>query len=107
MIEETLKQVPRVSDGKLPSDFDLHYPNSIQNLLVAGNIKMNEIAQNNKSNNWNNMKSHKLLLFYGDDDDYLSHNEDEYSAESRARHIKLAQKLGITKAQINFFQLNL
>ena len=77
---------------------------SINCLLVAGN----ETLSNGKMNTWNRDKS-KAALFYYDIDGSESEPEErnEYSEKSRARRLRVARVLGISRAQLNFAQLAL
>jgi len=79
-----------------PNDF----PHTINELLVAGN----ESLPNGNVNWWNKKKSSSLLLFYGEAGTE-SENDDEHSSRSRARRLRLAKKIGITRTQLNFAQL--
>ena len=72
-------------------------------LLVAGN----ENLPNGQPNPWNKVKSRALLQFYGEDDGYESDPNNEYTAKSSARRLRVAKALGITRAQLNFAQLDL
>ena len=75
---------------------------SISCLLVAGN----ETLPNGQRNRWNKAKSKLALNYYGEDGGSDS-DDDEYSAKSRARRLRLAGVLGISRAQLNFAQLAL
>ena len=98
--EERLEKVPNRL-GFLPSD-DI-YPETIMHLVVAGNEKL----PNNSTNNWNKTKGKNLLLFYEEDDDQSDGEQDEYSETSRARRLKVARAIGVTRQQLNFCQLTL
>ena len=88
--------------GVLPSSEHVETPPNLCCLLVAGNEMLPEGATRNS---WNKTKSLALLRFYGDPEE--TDNEDEYSQRSRNRRLRVATKLGITKAQMNFAQLSL
>lgn len=95
--DDKLTLVPHIN-GMLPN---IEFPSSINSILVAGN----ETLPDGSRNNWNKMKSIRLLQFYGEDDD--TDNESEYSAKSRARRLRLAKAIGISQTQLNFAQLSL
>ena len=97
-------EVARNFDGIVPSQnlpVGVEYPRSIECLLVADN----EMLPSGTPNVWNKTKSIALLRFYGEDEQ--TDTEEENSASSRARRLRLAKKLGVTKAQLNFAQMDL
>ncbi|KAG2438893.1 hypothetical protein HYH02_010689 [Chlamydomonas schloesseri] len=97
---DRLQVVPR-PDGSMPT---VEYPESIQQLLVAGN----ESLPDGQRNTWNKSKSKALLQQYEDANESESEADDnEYSSKSRARRLKLARHLGVTNAQLNFAQMTL
>eukprot|EP00735_Rhodelphis_limneticus_P011694 TRINITY_DN4829_c0_g1::TRINITY_DN4829_c0_g1_i1::g.998::m.998 TRINITY_DN4829_c0_g1::TRINITY_DN4829_c0_g1_i1::g.998 ORF type:complete len:179 (-),score=11.25,Matrilin_ccoil/PF10393.4/0.2,Matrilin_ccoil/PF10393.4/1.7e+02,RmuC/PF02646.11/0.1 TRINITY_DN4829_c0_g1_i1:108-602(-) len=98
--DEKLVLVPNEA-GDFPS---ADYPETLSQLLVAGNEKL----PNGQKNGWNRDKSKKLLRFYGEASQSGSDNDDsELSQRSRDRRLRLARKLGITPAQLNFGILSL
>jgi hypothetical protein len=77
---------------------------SINCLLVAGNEKL----PNGKKNTWNSEKSKAALLHYEiDGSESDPDDKSEYSEKSRARRLRVARVLGISRAQLNFAQLAL
>ncbi len=95
--------VPVPNDyGHFPADDGVEMPPSLNCLLVAGNEYLPDIVGGNP---WNKSKSGSLLRFYGDNDE--TDDEGEFSSKSRARRLRVAKKLGITQAQLNFAQLSL
>lgn len=97
---DRLQMVPR-PDGSTPT---VDFPETIQQLLVAGN----ENLPDGQRNTWNRKKSKALLQQYEDASESESETDDnEYSSKSRARRLKLARHLGVTNAQLNFAQMML
>ena len=77
---------------------------TISNLIVSGN----ESLPNGQPNAWNSRRSKQLLRLISEEP--VSDSDDdanEYSQRSRARRIRLAKALGVTKSQLNFAQLSL
>ena len=75
---------------------------NINCLLVAGNEKL----PNGKPNTWNMAKSKAALQYYGEECE-SDEEKSEYSESSRARRLRLARVLGVSRAQLNFAQLAL
>jgi hypothetical protein len=99
--EDEIEFVPN-QDGKLPPSKIV--PWSIQVLIVAGNEKRPCLpGQEKKRTHWNKKKSKQLLQFYGEKCE--SDSEDEET--SWMRRLRVAQKLGITRTQLNFAQMTL
>ncbi|KAG2432088.1 hypothetical protein HXX76_009015 [Chlamydomonas incerta] len=99
---DRLQVVPR-PDGSMPT---VDYPESIQQLLVAGN----ESLPDGQRNTWNKSKSKSLLRQYEDASESESESETddiEDSSKSRAHRLKIARLLGVTNAQLNFAQMTL
>jgi hypothetical protein len=97
-LEDALEWPPR-KDGQV---YNAEEPITINTLLVAGN----ETLPNGTKNTWNSNKSRAALRFYGDGSGSESEGN-EYDEKSRARRLRLARKLGISRAQLNFAQLAL
>ena len=101
---DELAEVPN-RQGVLPSQSQppLDYPETLAHLLVAGNEGLSDVLPLAR---WNKTKSKKLLDFYGVGDNSDSENEDEGQAElngrSRRRRLRVAEQIGVTKAQLNF-----
>ena len=92
--DDTLKKVP-LSDGSFPVN---DCPQSVLNLLVAGN----ELLPNGQENNWN-AKSLDLIKEYEP-----GYETDENAPNlSRKRQLKLAMLLGVTSTQLNIAQLSM
>lgn len=101
---DVLVEVARDSDGKFPSQNEpvsVAFPPSIECLLVAGN----EILPSGAANVWNKQKSIALLQFYGEDEN--TDTEEENSVNSRPRRLRIARKIGVTRTQLNFAQMDL
>ena len=96
---EKLVKVPK-PDGKLPTGA---YPDTILNLLVAGNEKLPD----GTTNTWNKKKSCALLQQYEVDVGDMSDGENENTELSRTRRLKLVRVLGVSQAQLNYAQLSL
>ncbi len=96
--EDALEWPPR-KDGQV---YNAEEPVTIITLLVAGN----ETLPNGTKNTWNSDKSKAALRFYGDGSGSESEGN-EYDEKSRARRLRLARKLGISRAQLNVAQLAL
>ena len=93
--DDTLKKVP-LSDGSFPVN---DCPQSVLNLLVAGN----ESLPNGQGNNWNARKSLDLIKEYEP-----GYETDENAPNlSRKRRLKLAMLLGVTSTQLNIAQLSM
>jgi hypothetical protein len=74
-------------------------------LLVAGNETLPEGSNKNNSNNWSVRKSRKFLQLYEADSDNEADVDD--ADMSRRYRLKVAKTLGITRAQLNFAQMDL
>ncbi len=99
-----LVEVARDSDGKFPSQnapVSVEFPTSIECLLVTDN----ENLPSGLANTWNKQKSIALLQFYGEDEH--ADTEEENSANSRLRRLRIARKIGVTRTQLNFARMNL
>lgn len=90
---EKLHKVPN-NEGMYPL---LDYPESLNQLLVAGNERLPGTGMNNS---WNKRKSLELLRFYGAEDGYDSETDNEFSLTARASRLKLARVIGISSMQI-------
>ena len=77
------------------------FPPTILELLVAGN----ETLPNGTRNGWNKEEKSKALLEEFGEDAYDTETENEHSEKSRG--VKLAWKIGVTIAQMNFAQMTL
>lgn len=79
------------------------YPDSIMQLLLAGN----ELLPDGNPNAWNLRKSRKLLAEFdvGISDSEASDNES--SRRSRTARLKVAKVMGISQVQLNYAQLHL
>ena len=97
--DEPLEWPPNRETG---TPYDPQEPININCLLVAGN----EMLPNGQPNSWNRTKSKAALSYYGEGGDSDSEGS-EYSATSRARRLRVARVLGISRAQLNFAQLTL
>ncbi|KXZ49039.1 hypothetical protein GPECTOR_23g126 [Gonium pectorale] len=87
-------------NGRMP---DGDFPTTIMELLVAGNEKLPDGSQNI----WNSKKSKKLLAQYGDESYGAQSDVGEYTMTSRVRRLKVARRMGVTQAELNFAQLSL
>ena len=96
--EDALEWPPR-KDGQA---YHAEESITINTLLVAGN----ETLPNGQQNTWNSNKSKAALCFYGDCSGSESEGN-EYDEKSRARRLRLARKLGISRAQLTFAKLAL
>ena len=94
---ENLAWVP-LNDGTFPV---AEFPETIANLLVAGNEKLPD----GRDNTWNKRKGRALLAAFGDDSDNDTDRED--GPTSRRQRIKVAKIMGVTQTQLNFAQLTL
>ena len=94
---EHLARVP-LTDGTYPV---AEFPETIANLLVAGNEKLPD----GRDNTWNKQKSRALLAIFGDESGNDTDRED--GPTSRRQRIKVAKIMGVTQTQLNFAQLTL
>ena len=97
--EEELKWPPHKVIGQ---PYEAGESININCLLVAGNEKL----PNGKPNTWNMAKSKAALQYYGEECE-SDEEKSEYSESSRARRLRLARVLGVSRAQLNFAQLAL
>ena len=88
------------SDGSAPI---CDFPRCLEQLLVAGN----ESLPSGVVNTWNKVKSLALLHEYDPGYDTDGMDADEESSKSRARRLKVASALGVTRMQLNFGQMSL
>ena len=88
------------SDGSAPI---CDFPRCLEQLLVAGN----ESLPSGDTNTWNKEKSVALLREYDPGYDTDGMDADEESSKSKARRLKVAIALGVTRMQLNFGQMSL
>jgi outer membrane murein-binding lipoprotein Lpp len=93
---EALIEVPN-ANGVLPRAEGVDFPQSLNQLLVAGNERL---PVTNEVNDWNKKKSRQLLLFYGATGGYDSETENEYTPTARSARFQLAKVLGVSSVQL-------
>ena len=98
---DPLMPVPN-NQGRYPEDDKVEMPPNLISLMVSGN---EALPDGDVRNTWNRTKSLKLLQFYGDPAE--TDNEDEQTSRSRNRRLRVANKLGVTRTQLNFAQMTL
>jgi len=98
---DQLEIVPN-KEGQLPTAS----PNCVCELIVAGN---ESLPDTNTRNTWNAKKSKRLLLFYGiQDEESEAEDTDAIKPDlARARRLKVAQAVGVSRTQLNYAQLTL
>jgi len=96
--DDVLTFVP-LANGRMPSAAT---PRTLSSLLVSGNETLPDAAG---PACWNREKSLALIREY--DPTYESDGSGDELVSSRRRRLKVAQCLGITRAQLNFAQMEL
>ena len=91
---DRLTVVPCVIDGDLRNP-NVDFPNCLEELIVSGN----EQLPSGGTNNWNKSKAKASLKFYGEDIGTDTENENS--------GLRLASRIGVNQAQLNFAQLPL
>ena len=97
--DDRLRIVPLL-DG---SDPIAEFPSTLAQLIVAGN----ELLPNGLTNTWNRNKSLLLLRAYDPTYETDEDQNDEQSRRSRDRRLRVAQRIGVTRSQLNFAQMSL
>jgi hypothetical protein len=96
--DDRLRVVP-LSDGSDPIP---EFPSTLAQLIVAGN----ELLHNGLANTWNSNKSLLLLRAYDPTYETDEDQNDEQSRRSRDRRLRVAQRIGVTRSQLNFAQMS-